>query len=298
MKLKDNHWETYIANYEKENYHPSLKNIIKYFQTIESNFPNLILHGPSSSGKYTQALSIISNYSDSKLKYEKKLSIETGNKNPENYIIKMSDIHFEVDFDLLGCNSKHLWNCIYTQILEIITCNLKINYFILCKNFQNINIETLNIFYSYLQKSYSNVNLSFIILSTSISFIPENISNLFLKIPISKKEYNKFKMISNKKNIIFNIIDELIKQIICYKQIQPINIRNSLYNILTFNHSINEFIELFSFKAIEIFKLNNEKCLEIIKSNQKCLYYFQNNYRPIFHLESYFYNIVKIVNEL
>ena len=298
MKLKDNHWEFYITNYKKQNYHPSLKNIIGYLQTIESNFPNLILYGPSRSGKYTQALSIIVNYSESNLKYEKKLLIDTGNKNPENYIIKMSDIHFEVDFDLLGCNSKHLWNCIYNQILEIITCNLKIKYFILCKNFQNINIETLNVFYSYLQKSFNYVNLSFIILSTSISFIPDNISNLFVKIPISKKEYNNFRMVNEKQNIIFNIINELIKQIKCYKQIQPVNIRNCLYNILTFNHSINDFIELFSFKTIESFELNNEKCLEIIINNQKCLYYFQNNYRPIFHLESYFYNIVKIVNEL
>jgi hypothetical protein len=210
MKLKENHWETYISNYNKENYHPSLKKITNSFHSINNgmcDFPNLILYAPPKSGKYTQALSIISKFSESNLKYEKKLLIESGNKNMENYIIKMSDIHFEVDFDLLGCNSKHLWNCIYTQIIEIASSNLKINYFILCKNFQNINIETLNVFYSYLQKTFYKINISFIILTTSISFIPYNISNLFIKIPISKIEFNKYKNDDSKINVLFYIIE-------------------------------------------------------------------------------------------
>ena len=33
------------------------------------------------------------------------------------YTIKISDIHFEIDMELLGCNAKILWNDIFKSIL-------------------------------------------------------------------------------------------------------------------------------------------------------------------------------------
>ena len=43
--------------------------------------------------------------------------------------------------------------------------------------------------------------------------------------------------------------------------------------------------------------LSNDQMDKLISINEKFLYFFQNNYRPIFHLESFFYSIVEILNE-
>ena len=55
-------------------------------------------------------------YVPSKLKYERKITIRTNKK--YSYTFKISDIHFEIDMDLLGCNARVLWNEIYKQISQ------------------------------------------------------------------------------------------------------------------------------------------------------------------------------------
>ena len=83
------------------------------------------------------------------LKYEKKISV---NFNKQSYFFKISDIHYEVDMSLLGCNSKIIWHEIYCQIIDIITIKTEKIGYIVCKNFHAIHNELLEIFYSYMQK--------------------------------------------------------------------------------------------------------------------------------------------------
>ena len=47
----------------------------------------------------------------------------------------MSDIHFEIDMELLGCNAKTLFNELYYHIIEIFSTKEGRNGIILCKNF-------------------------------------------------------------------------------------------------------------------------------------------------------------------
>ena len=114
MKFYESHFEDYLQN---TNLHPKLKNIYDRFPTDINNLKNLIFYGPSGIGKYTQMLCAIKKYSPSELKYEKKISI---NFNKNIYYFKISDIHYEIDMSLLGCQSKLLWNEIFMQIIEII----------------------------------------------------------------------------------------------------------------------------------------------------------------------------------
>ena len=79
---------------------------------------NLIYYGPSGVGKYTQMLKLLKKYSPSELKYEKKITVVY---NKEQFFFKISDIHYEVDMSLLGCNSKLLWHDIYQQIVDSIS---------------------------------------------------------------------------------------------------------------------------------------------------------------------------------
>jgi hypothetical protein len=124
---------------------------------------NTIFYGPSGVGKYTQVLKKIKTYSPSELKYEKKMTV-TYNK--QSYVFKISDIHYEVDMSLLGCNSRLLWHEIYQQILDSISAKNEKSGIIVCKYFHEIHSELLENFYSYMQKNYaSNIEIKFILIT-------------------------------------------------------------------------------------------------------------------------------------
>ena len=60
------------------------------------DLPNIILYGSAGTGKYTESLKLIKQYSNSELKYSKRLLV--SNAKSDMYI-KISDIHFEIDME-------------------------------------------------------------------------------------------------------------------------------------------------------------------------------------------------------
>ena len=173
MKISDSSFESYLKNINKYNLHPKITDIYDCYPEKLSDIKNIIFYGPSGVGKYSQFLYSIQKYSPSNLKYEKKLTIGYGK---QDYILKISDIHFELDMSLLGCNAKLLWNEIFQHILDIILAKPNKNGIILCKNFHTIHTELLDIFYSYMQKNINNYcNVSFCILTNHLSFITDQI---------------------------------------------------------------------------------------------------------------------------
>ena len=122
MKFFETHFEEYLNENNKVTLHPKLEKIYDKFPHSLTKLQNLIFFGPSGIGKYTQMLRAIKRYSPSELKYEKKLSL-TYNKH--QYFFKISDIHYEVDMSLLGCNSKLFWHEIYQQIIDIISTKVE-----------------------------------------------------------------------------------------------------------------------------------------------------------------------------
>jgi hypothetical protein len=176
MKFLEFTFEDYLSTLEKDGtLHPQLQKSYDSFPDKIENFRNLIIYGPKGSGKYTQALASICKYSPTNLKYTRKFTI-TSNKNDYNF--KMSDIHFEVDMYLLGCNAKQLWNDIYVHVIDILSSrSTSSTGIILCKNFQDIHGELLENFYSYMQKCQTSIQLRFLIVTEHISFLPDNIIN-------------------------------------------------------------------------------------------------------------------------
>ena len=130
IKFFDTHFDDYLQSQKQNNFHPELnKEISKLPKTIDT-LNNMLFYGTNGIGKYTQILRIIEKYSPSNLKYEKKINI-ISNKNP--FCFKISDIHFEIDMALLGCNAKLLWHDIYNHIIFffhffISFCNCKYLY--------------------------------------------------------------------------------------------------------------------------------------------------------------------------
>ena len=173
MKFFESHYDEYVKEVEAFSLHPHIKTIFSTFPKNVSDLQNVILYGPKGVGKYSQSLYLISKYSPSQLKYEKRIAVSY---NKETFFVKISDIHFEVDMALLGCNSKHIWNEIYNQIIDIVSSRTNNTAIIMCKNFHKIHSELLETFYSYMH-DIEYVNLKFVIITDSVSFIPDNITH-------------------------------------------------------------------------------------------------------------------------
>lgn len=195
MKYYESHYDEYYQSVEAFNLHSEL--VVQYdkFPKRIEDFGNMIIYGPSGVGKYSQMLYMLKNYSPTLLKYEKKI---TATIDKQTYIYKMSDIHYEIDMSLLGCNSKLLWHEIFQQIVDIVSIKPDKHGIIVCKNFHAIHNELLEIFYSYLQQ-YSGtsnhtldpIKIKFIFITEHISFIPDNIVNncyiLSVKRPVKEE---------------------------------------------------------------------------------------------------------------
>lgn len=318
MIIIKNTFENYLNNYlDIHN-----NNILKSIKNVE-DFDNIIIYGSEGIGKYTECLNLIKKFSPSKLKYERKLIISN---NKSDISIKLSDIHFEIDMQLLGYNSRSLFNEIYNLIVEIISTRKNKLGIIVCKNFQDIDSELLEIFYSYMKNNFkNNINIKFIIITCSYSFLSNNIINICKSIKlksISNSNLKKiYKKINNKKiiktennNCLFN--SNNLKNNIYLKNI-AINknylfyfynciinnnidfneLRNNLYDLLIYKININDFInELFEMLVINK-KINKDNIDIILDKIFKFFNYYNNNYRPIFHLENYLIFLIKTINE-
>jgi hypothetical protein len=180
MKFYETTAEEYIGSKDIINLHPEWSP--ELFPKTLRTFANMIVYGPSGSGKYSQVLSILKQYSPSELKYEKKMTFQSEK---QTYIFFISDIHYEIDMSFLGCNSKTVWHELFFQIVDIISVKPDKIGILVCKNFHMIHSELLEIFYSYMQR-LTCVTVKFVILTEHISFLPNNILRACSIIPIKK----------------------------------------------------------------------------------------------------------------
>jgi len=315
----DQKFEEYISNKQNNNiYLPKLIDKLKKFPTNIQDMYNVILYGPPGTGKYTYALQIIKKYSPKKLLYESKLNIV---HQKQSGIYKISDIHYEIDMSILGCNSKMVWNDIYTQIVDIVSTTSHKHGIILCKNFHNINTDLLDNFYSYIQfHPSSRIKILFILLTEHLSMIPTNITNtcsviniprpskqMYLKNikpihsnPISKNinisdiTNIKHLMYSTDKTLQFHKIhcDKILDQIFNMKNIKFLVFRNLMYDIFIYNLNIHQCVwYIFSSVISHTSKSGNisyKQYNELIYKTFVFFKYYNNNYRPIYHIENYF----------
>ena len=197
IRIPNNHFIDYINAHKHKNLHPKLSKLYTKFPPTINNMKNMIFYGPAGVGKYTQTLASILKYSSYGLNYEKKLCI-TYNKS--NYVIKISDVHYEVDMSLLGCQAKIMWHEIYTHIIDIISAKTVKSGIIVCKYFHNINSELLENFYGYMQNViFPSVNVKFILITESTGFIPQNILECCYMVRVPRPTLLKYNSILNEK---------------------------------------------------------------------------------------------------
>jgi len=318
MKFYETHFEEYINENNRANLHQKLDKVYKKLPKTLSELKNTIFYGPSGIGKYTQMLKAIKRYSPTELKYEKKISL-TYNKH--QYFFKISDIHYEIDMSLLGCNSKLLWHEIYQQIIDIVSAKTDKYGIIVCKYFHEIHSELLENFYSYMQKNNAiSVDLKFILVTEELSFIPDNILNCCEIINIqrpTKCAYvkcitNKFPATIKLNNItnikmlhLYNedlmlqykiICNKVINNIINIDNLEFLKFRDIVYDIFIYNLDITDCIWYILSSLIEQKKIKREHLSDILIKTYCFFQYYNNNYRPIYHLENYLFNLTKIIH--
>ena len=262
-------------------------------------FCNLIFYGPPGVGKYSLSLQYIKKYSESKLKYNRKMSITVDKK---QYHFKISDVHYEIDMDWFSYNSKLLWHEIYQEIVESITAK-KHKCIILCKNFHEINNELLDNFYNYMQ----HPEIIFILLTTSFSFIPYPIINNCELVNVPRPSKTSYSKVSGKQfskkicseNIInikdltlephyIPICNQIINYMEKFSKFEFIKFRNIIYNLLIYNQDVygSVWYILCHFIHSNAFN-NNEKLCGILTKTVSFLHLYNNNYHNIFHIENY-----------
>jgi len=322
MKFLETRFEEYIRSADKINLHPSLnKNRATYFPDNIKKLRHLILYGPSGVGKYTQALYHIKKYSPTELKYERKMNIAIGKGKGKNYNIKISDIHFEIDMNLLGCNAKALWNELYYHILDIISTRPQHTGIIICKNFHKIHSELLDVFYSYMQTLvHKDIHLVYILLTEQVSFIPLDILDRTTIISLPRPSKTMYKRctgkqlnikisdIENIKDIMINVTqlmrphniisNRIIKQIDNYKDLNFLEFRETLYDLFIYNIDIVESIWYIMAHYINTGKLTKENICQVFIKLHIYLKYFNNNYRPIYHIENFMIYLCKTIHGL
>ena len=316
MKFLETHYEEYIG--VQTNLHPKLDKVYAQFPKSIHNLKNLIFYGPPGTGKYTQMLKSICQYSPSELKYEKKISV-TYNK--QQYFFKISDIHYEVDMSLLGCNSKLLWHEIYMQLIDSISAKTEKAGIIVCKYFHEIHSELLDNFYSYMQKNnVIGINLVFILITEELSFIPDSILNCCEIVHVARPSKSLYTKCTNTKltpkmkpELITNIkllncynedlmlqyriiCNKIIKYIMNVNDIQFLKFRDVVYDIFIYNLDVSDCIWYILSELERVQLINRTNSSDILLKTYCFFQYYNNNYRPIYHLENYLFYLIKTIH--
>ena len=131
----------------------------------------------------------------------------------QEYMYRISDIHYEIDMATLGCNSKLLWHDLFFQIVDIISVSFhsqektsdKIG-IIVCKNFHAIHNELLDIFYSYMRHPLHpyHIQIKFILITEHMGFIPDNIINACKILSVKRPSKEHYITMSNIQNRTFS----------------------------------------------------------------------------------------------
>ena len=317
MKFLETSFVDYITSVKKYNIHKKMEPFFQSLTKEIKDLDNLIFYGPSGVGKYSQMLNFIKQYSPSKLKYERKITYKYNNK--YQYTFKVSDIHFEIDMELLGCNAKILFNQLYYHIIDVCNTKQRVNNIIVCKNFHKIHTELLENFYSYMQSiEHLNLNFIFIILTEQVSFLPSIILERCKIIPFTKPLQSCYKKLSKdkdfvedknlnfkdvickiktnnhmiEKKIVYKIYDTIINS----KEINFAVFRDNLYDLFIYDVNLEESIYSIICELIKNNYLNKDNIELILYEKFKFLKYYNNNYRPIYHLELFFFIVITQIN--
>ena len=303
----------HINHIKQHNIHPRLDNTLDKYASFYKKKPvknkHLILYGPNGVGKYTQMLYLLSKIDENALHTDTKVGIQIKNKTVH---VRTSNIHCEVDMQLLGCNAKCIWYNVYNHLLDIISSSMNQIRFIVCRNFEDIHAELLDIFYFFM-RNISSTPISFILITNSVCFIPKQILQLSESIQFKRPNNTHYKFFQSKTkwkpneiNNIQYVHDSYILQgpthrtlanriipLMKDRQCSFISLREAIYDLFTYHINIHNVL-LYIIQELKrdeyIHDGNEDTIVSLLESFYEKYY---NNYRAIFHVEKLLLEIIQ-----
>jgi hypothetical protein len=287
-------FEEYCAG--AEHYHPSIHAMWqRELPSHISDVRNMIFYGPNGGGKLTQALCVIKRYS--KLQHARRLTTVISDK--MQYTFRVSDLHFEIDMSLLGCNAKMVWHEIFSQIAEVVCMKKQKVGIIVCLHFHMIHGELLDAFYSYMQhyrSMNSPIQLIFFLLTEQLSFLPTSLLESCALVPVKARNDHWNESLPHETMMVNQFVTQLqgMGNEECTTDIYWF--REHVYDILTFHVDPYVFSRNVLFQLLQTVpgkKVDPLRCKQYLVDEMPLIWKrFNNNYRSIFHLEILFVNMV------
>jgi hypothetical protein len=187
-----------------------------------------------------------------------------------------SDIHIEIDFELLGVNENTIFFEFFTHIKENIIAHKKI-FYICCIHFNEIKQELLQIFHMFMNEP----NIKFILLTNQISFLTSQV----LKNTIIKKQTMSYSSFYNETYKTY--VDDMVDIIINDTKISLFSWREKIYIMLIKNFNIHDSMS-YLIKCLITHQYIKEENIDIVfKTYFEMIEKYNNNYRSIYHLEHF-----------
>jgi hypothetical protein len=185
---------------------------------------------------------MIAPQSPSNLKYKRKMEVEV---NGDSYHFTVSDIHFEIDFELLGTNSNNVW-IEFTNNAQYIAGTHETTpfFFVLCRNFHLIEDDMLVMFHVYMRYP----KFRFILCTQHMSYLPSSIKEISELVHLKKwctELYGRSYMTycdAIMQDYVLGDADEVI---------DLFKLREKLYQLSTFNFDLHQCMRHMFFTVVK-----------------------------------------------
>jgi hypothetical protein len=220
------------------------------------------------------------------MKYSRKIDIVVQNN---NYSFNTSDVHVEIDFELLGVNETN----VILELMHHIKENMSYSHFyILCIHFEKVKSELCKLFKSFIHIG----NVSFILSTRNISQLDESFTRDYNIKIYGNTKYNEHGDIISDTSTNPMILNSCVQNILDYIINQKNNLfqlRELIYKIFILNINIHEAMCKLFEDLIDCGYLHDKNIDKIMMTYLHAIEKYNNNYRSIFHIE---YFIISLIN--
>lgn len=234
-----------------------------------------VFYGLNSMENYMHSLKHVEKFSPSSLKYSRKTMIEY---NGQEIAFPTSDVHIEVDFEILGVNEYSIFFELYRHISENMVVNSKTTrLYVICLHFDQIKKELMDVFYNFM----NNPKISFLILVKQICYVHPYILKRTTIKKIKSAVLSKYDVRFESK------MDAMVENITGHNTWSLFQWREKLYELLVYNYNIHDCFAYLVQCLVEKEYLNDTNIDMFFPKYGEIMEKYNNNYRTIYHLERF-----------
>ena len=257
---------------------------------------DLIVYGTDGSNKEEAVGAFLESASPSSLKYERKLVCETPKS---RFFVRVSDIHYSLDLNLLGPAGLVMWNCIVDQIRGSIAASGKREGLVVCYSVEGYSAEVLNAVGQCIGDLMGRtVRIFFWFITSSMCCLPRRIAECCAvhRVPQGLVVQKSWETLSSE-NMAKNIFSEIEKG----DSLEIGRLRETLYSneivLLTIHNIVWPLLRMVvDERAVRGRNMTVRELYKLTKLCLSCCNGYEGSYRPIFHLERLALELSKAVD--